>query len=75
MNKPKPRDPLAEGLAWAARITTVALEMFVPGLIGQWLDSKFGTRFLVFVGFVFGFVGGLWHLLSMVKEDTNHRRR
>jgi hypothetical protein len=53
---------------WVARMTTVVLEMALPGLGGQWLDSKLGTNYWVIVGFVAGFVLGIFHLLQMVKQ-------
>ena len=56
---------IALAMEWVARITTVALEMVLPGLAGQWLDQRFGTRFLVLIGSAFGMTTGFWHLLSM----------
>jgi hypothetical protein len=64
-NQPEKPHPAAQAFEWVAKITTVALEMVLPGLAGQWLDDRWGTRFLVLVGFVFGLVGGVWHLLWM----------
>jgi len=37
--------------------------MFLPGLGGQWLDRRFGTEFLVLVGFVLGLVAGVTYLI------------
>jgi hypothetical protein len=39
--------------------------MVLPGLAGYWLDQRLGTGYLVGVGFVLGFVTGVWHLLTM----------
>ncbi|MDZ4819280.1 MAG: AtpZ/AtpI family protein [Planctomycetota bacterium] len=58
---------MALAMEWVAKITTVSLEMVLPGLFGDWLDGKFGTSFLVFIGFAIGLSGGLWHLLQMTK--------
>ena len=34
---------------------TIAAEMVVPGLIGHWLDTKFGTRAVfLLIGFAVG---------------------
>ncbi len=63
-----PLSPLAAGMAWVARITTVVAEMVVPGLIGRWLDSKWGTQFCVVIGFVLGLVVGMWHLIRMTRS-------
>jgi hypothetical protein len=58
------------GLAfeWVARIFAVVIEMVLPGLLGQYLDGRLGTRFLVLVGFGCGLSLGLWHLIMMTKE-------
>ena len=52
-----------------ARITAVALEMVLPGLAGLWLDHRFGTSFLVLVGFAAGLVAGVWHLIWMANRE------
>jgi hypothetical protein len=57
---------------WVARMMTVVLEMALPGLGGQWLDSKLGTGYWVIVGFAAGFVLGLFHLLQMVKQHSTN---
>lgn len=61
--------PAAFAYGWVARMTTVVLEMALPGLGGQWLDSKLGTNYWVIVGFVAGFALGIFHLLQMVKQQ------
>ena len=58
---------LAEGLQWASRITTVALEMVVPAALGFWLDNHFETSFLGILGLLIGVPLGLWHLIRMTK--------
>jgi F0F1-type ATP synthase assembly protein I len=64
------RSPLALGLEWSSRITTVALEMVVPALLGYWLDQKLGTRFAFLAGgAVLGFVAGLMSLLRMTRSN------
>ena len=47
----------------------MAFEMVLPGLAGLWLDERFGTRFLVMVGFAVGLVVGIWHLIWMTSRD------
>ena len=70
------RSPLASGLEWSSRITTVALEMVIPALLGYWLDQRLGTLPLFIVlGSVFGFVAGLLSLLRLTrptKPDKDH---
>jgi hypothetical protein len=63
---------MAIAATWASRITTVALEMVVPGLIGFWVDSRLGTKVLFgMVGFAFGLTLGIWHLVQMAKADDH----
>ena len=62
---------MAQAIEWVSRITTVALEMVLPGILGQWLDAKLGTRFLGLLGFAFGVPMGIWHLLRMTKDAQN----
>ncbi len=68
--KRRPEDPhaIARGMQWVARITTVALEMVVPAVIGGWLDNRFGTSMLALVGLLIGVPLGLWHLIKMTKR-------
>jgi hypothetical protein len=60
--------PLGVAFEWVARIFAVVIEMVVPGLVGQQLDRRLGTNFLVLVGFGGGFCLGLWHLLVMTRS-------
>jgi hypothetical protein len=68
--KHRPEDPqaIARGMQWVARITTVALEMVLPAVIGGWLDQRLGTNMLVLVGLLIGVPLGLWHLIKMTKR-------
>ena len=59
---------MAVALDWVSRITTVALEMVLPGLIGLWLDRRWGTSFIGLVGFAVGMILGFWHLLMMTRS-------
>lgn len=66
---PDSRSIVAKAYSWAAKIMTVALEMVVPGVIGVWLDRRLGTiALLTVLGFGFGLVLGLWHLLRMTAR-------
>jgi len=66
---------MALAMEWVARITTVALEMVLPGLAGQWLDGRLGTSFLVLLGFGIGLVGGVTHLLLMTRVVGKKRSK
>ncbi|GIT30196.1 MAG: hypothetical protein Ct9H300mP1_22420 [Planctomycetaceae bacterium] len=43
------------------------MEIVLPGLLGHWLDRRWGTGFLALVGFGLGLVCGMQHLLSMTR--------
>ena len=58
---------MVEATNWVSKITTVALEMVLPGLAGLWLDIQLDTRFLTLLGFACGVPLGMWHLIAMTK--------
>lgn len=61
---------MAEALRWVSRLTTVSLEMVVPGLIGLWLDRQCGTVILfTLLGFGLGLTVGIWHLIRMTSAE------
>ncbi len=62
-----PRDAVMcdAGISGASRIMSVGMAMFVPAVIGGWLDDRLGTEVLAAVGLVFGFVAGLTWLVRM----------
>ena len=60
---------------WVARITAVALLMILPGVAGDWLDARFGTKFLALVGFGLGFCAGFVALLAMVSTKKPSGRK
>ncbi|MCG8583161.1 MAG: AtpZ/AtpI family protein [Pirellulales bacterium] len=72
MGKPHDeRNPMVAAMAWVSRITTVAIEMVLPGVVGSWLDRRWGTGFLALTGFAIGVSVGMWHLLKMVRPRDN----
>jgi hypothetical protein len=62
---------MAEAINWLSKITTVALEMVLPGLAGLWLDSQLETQFLTVLGFALGVPLGMWHLIAMTKSKRS----
>ncbi len=58
---------VAVAMDWATRITAVSLEMILPGIAGRWLDEWRGTKYWTLLGFGFGMVAGIWHLLVMTR--------
>ena len=81
---PDDRSPLALAAAWSARVTTIALEMVIPGMIGLWIDRQLGTVMVFLVlGVVLGMTVGMLHLVrlgvsaergSQPKEKSEERR-
>jgi F0F1-type ATP synthase assembly protein I len=68
-SSPDGRSPAARAAQWSTRIMTISLEMVVPGLVGYWFDKKLGTKFaFMLVGFVFGFVVSIKHLLYLTRK-------
>jgi hypothetical protein len=63
------RPPLAVGMEWASRVTTISMEMVVPALIGYWLDQRWGTHnVLLSIGAVLGFIIGLRSLIQLTRN-------
>ena len=59
---------MAEATKWVSKITTVALEMILPGLVGLWLDHRLGTGFLALLGLGLGVPLGFRHLMLMTRS-------
>ena len=57
-------------MEWVSRVFAISLEMVLPGLLGQWLDNKFNTRFLVLIGFALGISLAIWHLTRLGKKPA-----
>ena len=65
------RSPLALAYGWAVRITSISLEMVVPGLIGLWIDRQLGTVLLFLVlGVIVGFTTGMLHLIRLAAAAS-----
>ncbi len=70
-NLPDDRSPLALAAAWTSRVTTISMEMVLPGLLGYWVDRKLGLPWVFFVlGGLLGLAGGTWHLIRLSQEST-----
>jgi hypothetical protein len=52
---------------WVGRILAVVVEMIVPGLVGRYLDDRWGPGFLALIGFGGGLCLGIWHLIVMTR--------
>ncbi len=63
------RSPLSTALQMTSRITGVALEMVVPGLIGYWVDAKLGTRAVfLLLGVALGLLLGIRSLIQFGQQ-------
>lgn len=52
-------------MQWVAKITTVALEMFVPSVIGAYFGQGWAL-----LGLAVGVTVGIWHLVQMTKRQA-----
>jgi len=66
--------PIAAAIAWVSRITTIALAMVVPGVVGGWLDKRLGTSWLGAAGLAIGLAGGLVMLVKLTKNGSGRSR-
>jgi F0F1-type ATP synthase assembly protein I len=68
------RSAMARAYGWAARLTTISLEMALPALGGFWVDQKLGTKCLFLIlGAVLGFVVGFWQLLKLAHRSKQNK--
>jgi ATP synthase protein I len=64
------RPPMVVGMYWVQQITTIAIEMALPALLGRLGDQRWGTEpWLVSIGALLGFAVGLRHLLKIARPD------
>jgi F0F1-type ATP synthase assembly protein I len=50
-------------------VTTISLEMSLPGVLGLFLDERWGTGALcTILGFAIGFSLGMFHLIKLAKS-------
>ncbi len=67
---------LSAAVQWASRVTSIALEMTLPPIVGVWLDGKMGTGFaFLTVGAILGFVTGMISLWGIAKSLAESRSR
>lgn len=75
----EPRDdrfPIAQALSLASTVTTIALTMVVPALLGHWLDQWLGLPPLfAALGGALGLYAGIRALLELVRPKTDSQDR
>lgn len=57
----------------AVQASSIVGGMVVPGLIGGYLDSRFGTRFGALIGIGLGVVLGTIQLLALARRGSADR--
>jgi F0F1-type ATP synthase assembly protein I len=68
---PDPRE-----LGYYYSLAQVGLEMVAPIALGVWLDNRFGlTPWATVVGAVVGLVGGIAHLMILLKRHEERDSR
>jgi hypothetical protein len=65
--------PMGEALVWASRIMAIGLAMFLPGVIGGWIDSRLGLWVCGPTGFVLGLAAALAWLVRIGKRPGEPR--
>jgi F0F1-type ATP synthase assembly protein I len=66
---PDGRSAYAQAMEWVSVITTISLEMVLPGALGYWIDQKIGTKVLfLIVGLILGCVVGMRQLIQLTKK-------
>ena len=63
--------PLAVAIAWVSRITSIAILMVAPGILGGLLDRRLETTWLAPVGLAVGVAAGLAVLVQLSKNQDN----
>lgn len=75
-NEHDDRSPMAQAMEWTSQVTTIAVEMALPGLGGYWLDRRLGTRMVfLMLGVALGFAMGMWHLMKLAKAASGRNKR
>jgi F0F1-type ATP synthase assembly protein I len=70
------RAPYAKAIDKASQVTTAALMLALPMLLGYWLDKYLATTPLfVILGLLFGMVSGTTQLIRIVKSPSGPRDR
>jgi len=61
--------PLAVGIEWASRISTIGLEFALPPALGYGVDSWLRTTpAATLAGAVLGFLVGMWQIMRMARQ-------
>jgi len=70
-DSPDDRVPMARAIALASSVTTVALEMAVPALLGYWIDKYLGVSPLfIAAGAALGLFAGIRSLMILGRPRS-----
>ena len=75
---PDELSPLGRAIQWVGVGTTAAAMMVLPTVVGQWLDDRWGTRYLALVGIAVGLSTGIYYLVvaaNRMQMTSNARGR
>lgn len=64
---------MAEATDWVSRILAVAVLMALPGVVGGYLDRRWGTGYLSVLGFIAGTVFGIAGLIVITHKMNRSR--
>ena len=68
------RSAWALAMEWTSRLTTIGLEMSLPGAGGYFLDRWLGTLpVFVICGVILGFAVGMFQLMQLAKPGGSPR--
>jgi F0F1-type ATP synthase assembly protein I len=68
-DSPDERPSLVVAAEWTSRVTTVSLEMVLPGVVGLWIDRQLGTVMVFLIlGVVLGMTVGMIHLVRWTSS-------
>ena len=68
------RSPWARAMEWTTRLTSIALEMALPGVGGHFVDNWLDTKVVFLIlGVLIGFAAGMWHLILLTKRRNTSR--
>ena len=74
-NLPDDQSSYANAMVWVSRITSIVMEMVLPGVIGYWIDLRLGTKVVFLIlGVILGFVGGIWQLIKLTKHNIGLKK-
>ena len=70
------RSRIARAWGWSSQLTSIALEMVLPGIVGLWIDRQLGSVMVFLIlGVVFGMTAGMIHLVQFARRISEKDRQ